>query len=298
MVRTPGWDALLDCYIDAERRLMVRAYDRKRDGWRASGFGYCIRTQVLKRAGVPETREIDAKTRRTFKWGDEVHKFVKTMFWRYGLMVADEVPFAAGSLTGHLDALVGGPPRPVDAEPAEKKERWSPEWLVFLQALRDELVARFGDAFDQPTGIEIKSAHSFAMKKIMKEGPYAHHVQQIAAAALAQKMGGGRLMLRDETSVQVGRWRLMYVGKDAVGTLTFDLPGGSIQKAADRLEALDAAWASGALPACECAELDQVNWCNYPDFKGKTKTKIGCCGVDDDDRLADLLAKSLAAVGV
>jgi hypothetical protein len=304
-----GWDTLLDWYIDANRRLWRREYDRKRDGWRASSFGYCPTRLIMARAGIEAKRKIDTKTRRTFEWGDKVHDFVKSLLWRSGLMLADESPLAWGSLTGHLDALTGadpstGLPRDVLSDPAaletrrvavvgpsgeiqfEDRPRWSPEWKGFLIALRAELAEQeWFEDLALPTGLEIKSAHSYAMQMLKKEGkPYPHHVGQVAAMALMQR----------ETKtlpVQPVRWRIMYVGKDSTGVLNFELGGGMIDAAARKLELLDQAWddflASGALPACTCYQTNQVKICDYADGAG------GCCGKPADDMLGEALAESL-----
>lgn len=287
----PGWDQLLDHFIDAERRLLQPEYSKPRNGWRASSFGFCVRRQTYERAGFAKTRKIETKTKRTFKWGDKVHEFVKLVYVRAGLLVVPdplnplrtEWNYQVGTLTGHLDALVVGPPRKITDEPPEVYAKFTPEWQGFIAAFRREVLAAYGDAFDTPTGIEVKSAASFAMRKIRDDGPYPHHLLQIAAAGLAAREVPNAFPVRPRA------WRVQYVGKEAVGTLTFDLPGGTIDRAAERLKILDESWASGVLPPCECAELDQVRWCDYGDGKGS------CCGISDDERLHQALQASLEA---
>lgn len=289
----PSWADLLDFYLDAERRLLRREYSEPYNGWRASLMGFCLRSQMFKRAGVPGTIPIDAKKRRQFKWGDEIHRFQKLILIRCGLLIppdplkptSTEWTFNAGTMRGHLDALTAGPPRSVSDEPIEIIGDWSPEWTDFQIALRAELVAYFGDALDRPTGIEVKSAHSWAMQKTRKEGPYRHHVVQLASAALAAREDPGQFPVRPEA------WKLLYIGKDAMGTLEYDLPGGSIDYVARRRDYLDDAWGRRVLPPCECQELDQIGFCDYGDGQGS------CCGISDDQRLYDALKASLDAVG-
>src|ERR1041385_2182661 len=228
------WDKLLDWYLEYERKHLHRSYSTKRDGWRASSFGYCPRRQFLERAGVERTEVIDAKKRRTFAWGDNVHTFVKRLFWRLGLMLGDEVPLQYGTLTGHMDALVGGVPRSIEAEDPERVESWSPEYREFIPKLRTAVLEQFGDAPIVPTGLEIKSAHSYAMRKAAQEGPYPWHSGQVAAMALC--VSKSESVPTDEPTFvaangipypRPARWRILYVGKDSTGALQFGLPGGS-----------------------------------------------------------------------
>lgn len=282
-----GWDQLVDWLIDAERELLARDHDYRPDGWRASEFGYCDRRMILKRAGLPETRKIDTKTRRTFRWGDMIEHFVVDVFEKTGLLRKNPAhprgiwALSYGSLRGHLDALTAGPPV------LDLKDWWSGEYKAFMQAVQDRILSEeWYEELAIPTALEIKSAHSHAMRIRRDKGAYNHHVGQVAAMALMQKHNP----VLDPAPLQ---WKILYVGKDSVGTLTFDLPGGMIEQAERKLERLDAAWeqfrVAGELPACRCPQLEQSRFCAYA-------VKDGCCGMGEDDLLREALASSLAQI--
>lgn len=259
----PGLGTLLDWYIAAERSLWEREYDKPRDGWRASSIGFCLRAQWRQRKGIPETIVRDARGQRTMLWGDHVHDFMKRLLWRTGLMVAEEVrvEHPGYALSAHIDAIIGTPIRTLEGEEQERVERWSPAWRQFIATLRAKLIADFGLDQDEETavGVEIKSTHSYAMKKLPDEGAKEHHLFQVAAQALCAfyEHEKGTLEVPMPSS-----WRIAYVGKDAVGVLEFPLTGGYISALEERLDTLNGFWEEDEEPPCSCVGW-QKNYCAY-----------------------------------
>lgn len=254
-------DGLLDLYLEAHaewRRGEVNERTLER-GWRASSLGSCYRRQVLEHLGVPRTREIDAQARRTFAWGDHVHDWARRVLWRCGVVEHEELELAdpARNLTGHVDVVLRWPPREVDDAPTDIVEAWSPEWRDFLGDLRRRVVERLelDLAPGELVGLELKSAKSSAMRHIMREGPREEHTIQVGAyAAMAAT-----------SHPEITRWAVSYVGKDAVGILTFGALPAWRERAVERVERLEAWRRAGTDPAdvpCEC-EGWQVAYCAY-----------------------------------
>jgi hypothetical protein len=58
------------------------------------------------------------------------------------------------------------------------------------------------------------------------------------------------------------RWFLTYIGKDSVGTLSFEMEDAWVEDAMERLTALNRFWKAGMLPPCTCKGW-QVDYCPY-----------------------------------
>lgn len=291
-VQTAGLPALLDLYIDHHRRfwreepeLGTDGQPKARPAWRCSSLGYCLRAQVLERAGVPPTREIDERTRRTFQWGDDLHWFARRRLARMGILLAEEVPLHDPELelTGHVDAIYGGKvqdvPRTADGMPDVSYR--SPDWVFFLEYLRERVKEAFGPELPV-VGVEIKSQHSYAVRRAFKEGPMLHHALQLAGYSILAERQPQSLPAVPE------RWELLLVGKDALGMLTFGLLRRHVDEAMARLGRLNEAWRTGSWPECTCGRTPGIEWeakyCKYIGLEGE-----GCCG-------QDLLAKLEASL--
>jgi hypothetical protein len=274
--RLPAIDWTLDWYLAAHRAFW-NDWEQAPEGrtWRASSLGNCQRQQTLQRRGIAGLRQLDAKTIRTFAWGDEVHHFVRKVFWRLGLVVSEEPTFkdANRDLTGHVDLIWN----PAGVE-REHDPHWSEEWEDFIDWLRPEfgnMMARMYDGDDVPNvllGMELKSAHSRAMQRIMDEGPYEHHRIQ-AAAYMLMRFTTGEVVEDDGYTWQpssVQRWHIAYVGKDSTGMLAFEVEEAWVEQANAVLDSLNRYWAAGTLPPCTCTDW-QVRYCDYNE--GDT-----CCG--------------------
>lgn len=281
--RLPAIDWTVDWYLAAHRGYWNN-WDQPVEGrtWRASSLGSCARAQTLQRKGIGSSRSLDAKTLRTFAWGDEVHSFVRKMFWRLGLVVSEEPTFADASLdvTGHVD-LIWTPSGWHRSAPAH----WSQEWFDYLNHLREDWLDTLGGMYPDGVpgdllGMELKSAHSLAMKRIINEGPYPHHrIQAGAYKLMAASMT--EITEKDGTTwspSEVDRWHIAYVGKDSVGMLSFEVEDAWVVDAYDVLTKLNRFWQAGSLPPCEC-EGWMVSYCDYNE--GDT-----CCGRNLKGRIA------------
>jgi hypothetical protein len=287
----PGF--MLDWYLARHREVWDSWEQKDNPTWRASSLGNCLRAQTLQRRGVPSMRTFDEKTIRTFAWGDEVHKFVRKVFWRMGLVIAEEplLEDPARDCVGHAD-LIWTPAGFTQADDDAKREGWSDDWNVFLDAIRnlwaEELYGLY-EGRDYPNitlGMELKSAHSFAMKRMFSEGPYEHHKVQAGAYKLmaqttpadanAQRWPG--LVLADAV-----RWTLTYVGKDSVGVLSYEVEDEWVERAEKRLDDLNRFWKAHSLPPCTCVDW-QVKYCDYAE--GTT-----CCGRNLKGRVARAIRK-------
>lgn len=288
--QVPSADWMLDWYLAAHRAWWNNWEQAPENRtWRASSLGYCLRKQTLQRLGIPSTTTMDAKTIRTFAWGDEVHSFIRKVFWRLGLVVAEEPTFTDEDrhITGHVDLIwsPAGFARPMP-------EHWSDEWVDYVAWLRNEFhatVARMYDGGaipDEPFGAEIKSAHSNAMKRLMTEGPYAWHRTQAGIYKHMAKTTPPFEVTGVVTSptpllfhpVQVDRWHIMYVGKDSTGMLMFEVEDAWVDDALARLDDLNRYWAADMWPPCTC-EGWWVGSCDYNE--GQT-----CCGRELRGRVA------------
>lgn len=281
------WDTLLDWYLkyDREHGDQLRPESYKPVAWRASQFGYCARRMAMVRAGIPPTRsEMTLKRLRAYAWGTTIERFAKGVLWRLGVVIDQQVKLSTndGTLVGTMDLLVGGPVRQVDEEPEDVLARWTPEYREFTRQMRKAFAEEWAELLEDPVGLEVKSAHSFAMKLIRQDGPYRFHVGQLAAYALAIRENPAQVKVRPHS------YALLYIGRDSVGALQVPLPGGTIDHARHKLDQINAAWDARELPDCTCNRQER-NWCDYA-------TKDGCCGVDDWDRIRDELQASLDAL--
>lgn len=285
-----GTDKLFDWYLARQREYWEPRKDRRRDSWSASSLGYCLRRQVLERRGVPPFTEPDEKTQRMFAWGDQLHKWVRTVYARCGLLVAQEVVVTdeRRNIRGHIDAIITTDPE--DEPPADLADAWSDEWVEFIRWLRGEYrkanLEAEGEELARLTrgqavggdpkliGLELKSQHSAAMKLRMAENrPMPHHEMQLAAYALMAQttppveLRDGRVLdLRE-----VEDWRFVYIGRDAFGVLTFGLTVAMVEAADARIDELNAWWESGKLPPCTCDDTWEGSYCIYREFGS------GCC---------------------
>lgn len=288
----PGW--LLDTYLAVHRETFDRwAEAGEQPGWRASSLGQCLRSQTLARRGIPSTKPYDLKTYRQFAWGDEVHKWLKHIFWRLGLVVAEEFTLADRDLnvSGHAD-LLWTPRGFVQENDREVMAAWSDEWVDFLAILRMKVQEMFLNAYDHDVpddiiGTEIKSAHSYSMQKMLNQGPQeAHRYQAGIYKHMAQTTPGDanpRWPGLDLLLPEADRWFITYMGKDAVGTLTFEVEDVWVEAAVARCQELNRFWNKGLLPICSCVDW-QVEYCSYNEGKE-------CCGRNMKGKVAKALRK-------
>jgi CRISPR/Cas system-associated exonuclease Cas4 (RecB family) len=275
-----GW--LLDWYLAQHREAFNHWTQDANPTWRASSLGNCLRQQTLARRGIPGTRSIDAKTQRAFAWGDEVHKFIRKVYWRLGVVIDEETELKSEDLhiVGHSDLIwtPGGFTRP-DEE--DTRAKWSDDWNIFLTALRTLYLEEVGNfatvPLDEVIGSEFKSAHSMAMKRMLNDGPHEHHKAQVAAYYLMAKEHPDALISSAE------RWFLTYVGKDSVGTLSFEMEDAWVEDAQQRLHDLNRFWSGGVLPPCSCQGW-QVDYCTYAEG-------TLCCGRNLKGQVARALRK-------
>jgi hypothetical protein len=273
---------LLDFYLH-EHRVFWHEADAPapntiRPAWRASGLGKCMRSQVLQRAGVPKTRGISTSTERTFQMGDDLHWFARRRFERMGVLLGEEISVADTELhlTGHIDALVGGK---VQEIPEKMRTFRDPDWVMFLDHLRDRLSNTFGDELPV-IGVEIKSMNSWSARKLRKEGVRYDHAMQAAA----YRVLGDRHP--DALPATPSEWRVLVLPKDSMEFQMFGIGDRWVDEAMSRLETLNAAWDSGEWPNCSCGQTPGLEWerkyCDW--IEGD-----GCCG----QSLLDLLEASI-----
>lgn len=297
--RIPASDYLLDWYLKVRREGSDWEVPVEKRGWRASSLGDCPRAQTLTRRGLDPLRVFDAKTLRTFAWGDFIHDWVKTMYRDLHLTVAEEPTLTdpARSISGHADLLFTVNPlasiRDLEHPDAQLPKRLAAE-LTPLWGRDDGTAVRTTDgnvthiAPSLPTdvhGMELKSVHSNAIKRVFNEGPYEHHTYQVGSYKLmSQSTGtvdalfGGVVDMKE-----VERWFITYVGKDSVGLLTFECEDSWVDNTVGRLDLLNRSWAAGVLPVCACKGW-QVQYCAYNE--GDT-----CCGRNTRGRVARALRK-------
>lgn len=282
-VRMPSPDYLLDFYLGVKRETDTWEVPVERRGWRASSLGNCPRAQTLQRRGIDGLRSFDAKTLRTFAWGDMIHDFVRGVFFDLGLAVVQEPTFIDPdrSVSGHVDLIwnpAGGAGNPVVAKRlGDVLRRMYDDGTGAAYA--DDI--RQGAAFDPDSadyvpdvnlGLELKSLHSNAIKRVFKEGAYEHHKAQVGSYKLMAQTTPPFIVdgigLFDPRTVE--RWFITYVGKDSVGLLTFECEDSWVDDAASTLDLLNAHWDKALLPACTCQGW-KVDYCDYNE--GDT-----CCG--------------------
>jgi hypothetical protein len=271
-----GW--LFDWYLTAKRAWWDDWEQPEGERtWRASSLGYCLRRQTLERRGIDALSHPDAKTYRTFAYGDMVHDFVRKAFWNLGLVVCEEPTFVdlRRDVTGHVD-LIWTP----TGVKRDAPDHWSDEYQRYIAWLRQEFAQTLDTMYggtrpDIVLGMEIKSAHSKAMTRLVDEGPYPwHRIQAGAYKAMAQTTPGALPVVDGIDMVvlpsAVERWHIVYVGKDSVGILQFEVEDAWVDAALSRLDELNRHWKGGLLPPCTCSGW-WVQSCPYSE--GGT-----CCG--------------------
>lgn len=276
----PDAGYLLDTYLRHERDFREHQRDVRRadaghtqESWYASSLGSCYRQQYLQRRGVPRLRLIDADARRTFAWGDHVETFLRRMYQRCGLVEDTQIRLEHGSLVARGDILLRFPAKDVSEIPDDVREKWSPEWVGFLEQLRAEIQAH---PFRGLVHSEIKSAKSTAMrymynakKPAKSQGARREHLIQVGATILLESLV--------PDAPRADFHQIEYIGKDAVGVLRFRVGDEWADVAKQRWEHLNAAWDAEADPMdveCDCADRFGGKgrmYCAY--FDGST-----CCG--------------------
>jgi hypothetical protein len=251
-----GFDAMIDLYIDLERQRKDEDYTPP-DRWSASQLGYCMRRQFLRRKGVPETAPMDTTTLRRFQLGRLVERLVRSVYWRMGYGLAEEVHLIDEDLnvSGYVDLLASST---VNHDiPQEKESEWGPEWTEWIKKIRKQAEREFaGKLGEGNVGIEIKSTSSFAFKKFNTQGPSDHHMLQVGTYALIAER------FPDQFSHPVDRWELLLVSKDDVKVLRYAVNEKWKERAQFRLASLNIMWEMGDMPKCEC-EGWMKNYCPY-----------------------------------
>lgn len=263
-----GTEQIVDAYLLARRGFHAAGQGHTLTGWRASSLGYCPRRQMYERLGL-EKPEVDARVLRTFAYGDMIHDWIKGIYRRTGLLLAEEgsLEWPERSLRGHYDVLLAGTPAPVEEIPEEIRADWSPEWIAWLGQMREEMRAALGPDEAVVLG-EIKSMHSRAIKYAYEQGPQKAHTYQVGAYWL--------MLQQDPTQVPAvpTTARLIYVGKDSGGILEFGIQSEWVERAYERLLLLNGAWDAWDLPPCICGDEGELprKYCGYYNEQAKT-----CC---------------------
>jgi hypothetical protein len=231
---------------------------------RASAIGHCPRSVIFEMRGVPYTRQWDDRTIRNLAWGKRLHTAVKGDLDEIGILTRPAAPQGrcpacqpgAGSadewhvedeqlhVRGHLDAIAGGD---VGLAPKDRPD---------LVRLFHSLAAEYGADLPR-TVVEIKSAHSGAMKYALKEGPPEHYMMQL---------GEYKLLVDASPSLPFPtptNYLLLMVGKDSWGYLCFPLADKWVAKAEQRTGELNRYWREGTVPDCSC-HFRLRKYCNYP----------------------------------
>jgi hypothetical protein len=239
---------------------------------RASAIGHCPRSVIYEMRGVRYTRQWDDKTIRNLAWGKRLHTAVKGDLDEIGILTRPAAPQGrcpacqpgAGSadewhvederlhVRGHLDAIAGGD---VGLAPKDRPD---------LVRLFHSLAAEYGADFP-PTVVEIKSAHSGAMKYALKEGPPEHYMMQLAAYKLLAEADPSALPVKPES------YQLLMVGKDSWGYLRWNLQDRYVAKAEQRIGELNRYWREGSIPNCTC-HFKLRRYCSF-----QVPSKGTCC---------------------
>ena len=252
--------------------------------WRPSSLGACLRRQYLWRSGVPATRVEDEREvverERKFAWGRDLEDHVADRMERAGLLISRQASLSDDDLRlkGNMDFIWGGG---IALTLPERSKYWSPRyrWAVLtVRSKLDEIV----DEYLPITGVEIKSTHSWAIRKAYDEGPrFDWRCQAGAYWLMAQRHP-------EQLPVSLDRFQIVAIGRDAVHPLTFEASDAEAQLASDRVGALNDYWRRQEQPPCTCATgeigYDQSRYCPYPNADGD-----GCCG----SNLFDLLEQSV-----
>jgi hypothetical protein len=249
--------------------------------WRCSSLGYCLRRQVMQRAGLP-TAEIDEAGRRRMEAGKDLHWLYGLKLERLGLLLGREIAVTDPelSLSGHIDMVWGGE---IQAIP----ERWErfrdPAWLWFLGELRDAVVAQYGRTFPV-TMDELKTVADYAFRQAAKDGRADYQLQ----------IGGYFLLARrhpDLLPAAPERGQIVMLNRNSAALRVIPLQEAWIAHAEERVGLLNEAWKTGKWPECGCGLTDGMAWeakyCPFPNEDGD-----GCCGQSLLDRLEASLATS------
>jgi hypothetical protein len=257
--------------------------------WRPSSLGYCLRRQTMWRRGIPETRveseKDEADKLRRFAWGRMIETKLVETYELAGVLISQQVTLFDDDLEirGNADALWGGI---VQTELPARAKYWEPDYAWAVRSLRSRIDALAEQERLPITLEEVKSTHSFAVRKAYKEGPRIDYVAQSGAYFLL-----ARLHPEQIPGGHLDRFELTVIGRDAVRPLCFEVDEGDVRLAEDRIGTLNDFWRRGELPPCTCGQTESILWernyCPYPNEKGD-----GCC----DTSLADLLEQSLERI--
>ena len=273
---------VLDIGLDARRDVLGAPKAR---GFRASSLGYCLRRQLLERAGVPVPPGGGDRGLRTLWLGDLIHGGFQRMMRDSGLLIAEELTLEDPDtdMTGHVDMVWGG--KVADLDP-DLHERVSTFTLDFISAFRDELRDRYGDWFPI-TLAELKSAAQYGAEKAYTDGPSFHHVIQAGwYRGAAEKYPGNLPDVVIEGGGGIQRFQLVMIAKNDLKMPVFDILPSHAQRAMERAEELTALWddEEARLPPCTCGiDLSwEPRYCRYRDPNSPDRNPA-CCG----DHLTD-----------
>jgi hypothetical protein len=287
--------ALLDAYLEWERewkqaRRAEFVAQREAAGessakWWASSVARCFRSQIAQKYDIPEIRTIDARTRRTFSWGDLIEGFLRKLHYRCGVAKGTQTRLydEALSVSAKIDLICAGPLQAVDDIPADSLERWSDDWVEFLRyveaKMRDHFAEQLADG--RVWAKEIKSAKSYKMEKLPQEGPDFSWQMQVGTEQVIAE-------LHPETFEEQGVptpdvYVVEAIGRDAVGVLTFGALGTWKDTARDRLDYLNFAFEQKTpleeIP-CECKGW-MVEYCGFGepvlDHPKRSEEAFTCC---------------------
>jgi len=253
-----------------------------RPHWRASMNGYCLRRQYMWRQGVPDTRaeteEQCIDKERRFAAGNRVERELVDAIELAGVLIARQVSLSDPELhvTGSADVLWGGA---VQRELPDRSKWWDPDYTWAIRELRARADRLVGVPLPL-TLTEIKSTHSYAVRKMYKEGPRFDFRCQAGTYWLMASDHPEQL-----PSGGLDRVEIAVVGRDAVKPLIFGVTRRDVDLARSRLEALNKAWDERKPPPCTCGQEAGMSWeqgyCPYLDPEDPSR----CCGMGLLDRL-------------
>lgn len=263
---------LLDYYIHEHETFWKTADELEpnttRPYWRASALGKCLRSQCFERAGIPKGTTYSDQARRTFQLGDDIHWFVRKRWARMGLLLGEEIEVVDAELhlSGHIDAVMGGPVQDI---PEDWRVYRNPDWIHYLEYLRARVREQIAPVWPV-VGMEIKSINSWSFRNL-EVLPRSDHALQAAAYWLLGERHP------DSLPAQPERWGVLYVEKDPMRFHLQRVTSQWHEEALGRLDDLNAAWESGNWPDCTCGLTEDMAWeqkyCNFPNEGGG-----GCCG--------------------
>lgn len=285
--------ALEDFYLEAYRAWKDAGRAEPKPGWwHASTYGKCPQSLIRSQLGdVGDNAHISAKSRRTFAFGDELHRMKKARSGRLGTLVyppaGSEWHLEDSELrcSGYIDRLEIWPPQSVETIPEDKRAGWSVEWMEFVTYLRE----RLGREFERPAGLSIvedKSIKSSSMTYAPlwnSDGigePKPEHTLQVGMYSLIARRNP------DQLPGPLQRGAIVYTGKDSGGVLEFDVDlGAAADLAQQRIAFLTAEFSKAETKdiACEC-EGWMCLYCNHRYLleertgpKGGRRIAAECC---------------------